>query len=66
MCNLLVQGQIFSTHDCIMERALRNREEVTNHETVIQNKEGRRIPVKLNGSVLGRRRQPGRGRRSLS
>ena len=51
-CNLLVQGQICSTHDCIMERALRNREKVTNHETVIQNKEGRRIPVKLNTDLL--------------
>ena len=52
MCNLLVQGQICSTHDCIMERALRNREEVTNHETVIQNKEGRWIPVKLNTDLF--------------
>ena len=52
MCNLLVQGRICSTHDCIMERALRNREEVTNHETVIQNKEGRRIPVKLNTDLF--------------
>ena len=51
-CNLLVEGQICSTHDCIMERALRNREKVTNYETVIQNKEGRRIPVKLNTDLL--------------
>ncbi len=35
-----------------MERALRNRENVTNYETVIQNKEGRRIPVKLNTDLL--------------
>ena len=44
-CHLLVQGSICSTQDCILERAIRNREKVRNYETIIQNKDGRKIPV---------------------
>lgn len=51
-CHLLVQSPICSTHDCILERAIRNREKVTNYDTIIQNKDGRRIPVKLNTDLL--------------
>ncbi|WP_447979145.1 sigma-54 interaction domain-containing protein [Candidatus Nitrospira bockiana] len=51
-CHLLVQSPICSTHDCILERAIRNREKVSNYETMIQNKDGRRIPVKLNTDLL--------------
>ena len=51
-CHLLVQGSICSTQDCILERAIRNREKVRNYETVIQNKEGRKIPVSLNTDLL--------------
>lgn len=51
-CHLLVQGTICSTQDCILERAVRNREKVRNFETVIQNKDGRKIPVSLNTDLL--------------
>ena len=51
-CHLLVQGSICSTQDCILERAIRNREKVRNYETVIQNKDGRKIPVSLNTDLL--------------
>jgi len=51
-CNLLVQSNICSTHDCILERAIRNREKVQNYETVIQNKDGRKIPVSLSTDLL--------------
>jgi len=51
-CHLLVQGSICSTQDCILERAIRNREKVRNFETVIQNKDGRKIPVSLNTDLL--------------
>lgn len=51
-CHLLVQGTICSTEDCILERAIRNREKVRNYETVIQNKDGRKIPVSLNTDLL--------------
>lgn len=51
-CHLLVQGTICSTQDCILERAIRNREKVRNYETVIQNKDGRKIPVSLNTDLL--------------
>ncbi len=51
-CHILVQGSICSTQDCILERAIRNREKVRNYETVIQNKEGRKIPVSLNTDML--------------
>ena len=51
-CHLLVQGAICSTQDCILERAIRNREKVRNYETVIQNKDGRKIPVSLNTDLL--------------
>jgi PAS domain S-box-containing protein len=51
-CHFLVQGNICSTQDCILERAIRNREKVRNYETVIQNKEGRKIPVSLNTDML--------------
>jgi len=51
-CHLLVQGSICSTQDCILERAIRNREKVRNYETIIQNKDGRKIPVSLNTDLL--------------
>ena len=51
-CHLLVQGSICSTQDCILERAVRNREKVRNYETVIQNKDGRKIQVSLNTDLL--------------
>jgi PAS domain S-box-containing protein len=51
-CHLLVQGTICSTQDCILERAIRNREKVRNYETLIQNKDGRKIPVSLNTDLL--------------
>jgi PAS domain S-box-containing protein len=51
-CHLLVQGTICSTQDCILERAVRNREKVRNFETVIQNKDGRKVPVSLNTDLL--------------
>ena len=51
-CHLLVQGTICSTQDCILERAIRNREKVRNFETVIHNKDGRKIPVSLNTDLL--------------
>ena len=51
-CHQLVQGIICSTQDCILERAIRNREKVRNYETVIQNKDGRKIPVSLNTDLL--------------
>ena len=51
-CNQVVQCKICTTHDCVIERAIRNREKVTNFETVILNKDGRRIPVRLNTDLL--------------
>lgn len=51
-CNLIVQSNICSTHDCVLDRAIRNREKVTNYETVIQNKDGRLIPVMMNTDLL--------------
>ncbi len=51
-CNQIVQCNICTTHDCVLERAIRNREKVTNFETVILNKDGRRIPVRLNTDLL--------------
>ncbi len=51
-CHLLVQGTICSTQDCILERAVRNREKVRNFETIIQNKDGRKVPVSLNTDLL--------------
>ena len=51
-CDQVVQCNICSTHDCTLERAIRNREKVTNFETVIQNKDGRKIPVRLNTDLL--------------
>lgn len=51
-CHQLVQGTICSTQDCILERAIRNREKVRNYETVIHNKDGRKIPVSLNTDLL--------------
>jgi PAS domain S-box-containing protein len=51
-CHMFVRGSICSTQDCILERAVRNREKVRNYETVIQNKDGRRIPVSLNTDLL--------------
>jgi transcriptional regulator with PAS, ATPase and Fis domain len=35
-----------------LERAVRNREKVRNFETVIQNKDGRKVPVSLNTDLL--------------
>jgi len=51
-CHQAVQGTICSTEDCILELAIRNREKVRNYETVIQNNDGRKIPVSLNTDLL--------------
>ncbi len=51
-CHLFVQSNICTTHDCIMEKALCNREKVSNYETAIRNKEGRVIPVSINTDFL--------------
>lgn len=51
-CHQLVQGTICSTQDCILERAIRNREKVRNYETMIRNRDGRKIPVSLNTDLL--------------
>ena len=51
-CNLIVKSEICSTCDCVLERAIRNREKVSNYETVIKNKDGRLIPVMMNTDLL--------------
>ena len=51
-CNLIVKSEICSTSDCVLERAIRNREKVSNYETVIKNKDGRLIPVMMNTDLL--------------
>lgn len=51
-CHSIVQGTICSTQDCILEPAVRNREKVRNYETIIENRDGRKIPVSLNTDLL--------------
>ncbi|MCA9474047.1 MAG: sigma 54-interacting transcriptional regulator [Nitrospirales bacterium] len=50
-CDVLVQSEICSSQDCVLERALRG-ERVDNFETFVKRHDGRLIPVSVNTDFL--------------
>lgn len=51
-CEKFVQSNICATEDCILRRSLEKKEKVSNFETYIINREGRRVPVNINTDLL--------------
>ncbi len=50
-CDVLVQSNICSTQDCVLERALQG-ERVSNVETLVKRRDGRLIPTSVNTDFL--------------
>lgn len=50
-CDVLVQSNICSTKECVLERALQG-ERVSNYETVVRRHDGTQIPVSINTDFL--------------
>jgi len=51
-CERFVQSNICASEECILRRSLAKREKISNFETFIVNREGRRIPVNINTDLL--------------
>ena len=50
-CDVLVQSNICSSHDCVLERALQG-ERVSNFEAIVRRRDGRQVPVSINTDFL--------------
>ena len=51
-CENFVKSNICATEDCILKRSLAKKEKISNYETYVADKEGRRIPVNINTDLL--------------
>lgn len=51
-CERFIRSNICVSEDCILRRSLSRKEKISNYETYIVNKEGRRIPVNINTDLL--------------
>jgi len=51
-CERFVQSNICASEECILRRSLAKREKISNFETYVVNREGRRIPVNINTDLL--------------
>lgn len=51
-CENFVRSNICATEDCVLRRTLAKREKLSNYESYIENKEGRRVPVNINTDLL--------------
>jgi PAS domain S-box-containing protein len=50
-CDVLVQSNICSSQDCVLERALRG-ERVSNFEAIVRRRDGKQMPVSINTDFL--------------
>ncbi len=51
-CENFVRSNICATEDCVLRRTLAKKERLSNYESFIENKEGRRVPVNINTDLL--------------
>ena len=51
-CESFIRSNICATEDCVLRRTLAKRERISNYESYIENKEGRRVPVNINTDLL--------------
>ncbi len=51
-CENFIRSNICATDDCVLRRTLARRERLSNYESYIENKEGRRVPVNINTDLL--------------
>src|SRR3990170_303355 len=51
-CENFVRSNICATEDCILRRTLARKEKLSNYESFVENKDGRRIPVNINTDLL--------------
>ena len=56
-CDVLIQSNICSSQDCVLERALRG-ERVSNFEAIVRRRDGIQMPVSIQyGFLIRQRRQ---------
>lgn len=51
-CEKFIQSNICASEDCILRRSLAKKEKISNYETFVINKAGRRVPVNINTDLL--------------
>ena len=51
-CENFIRSNICATEDCVLRRTLAKKERLSNYESFIENKEGRRVPVNINTDLL--------------
>ncbi len=51
VCDVLIQSNICSSQDCVLERALRG-ERVSNFEALVRRRDGKHVPVSINTDFL--------------
>lgn len=51
-CEKFIQSNICASEDCILRRSLAKKEKISNYESFVVNKEGRRVPVNINTDIL--------------
>lgn len=51
-CEQFVRSNICASEDCILRRSLAKKEKISNFETYVVSREGRRIPVNINTDLL--------------
>ncbi|MBI5192396.1 MAG: sigma 54-interacting transcriptional regulator [Nitrospirae bacterium] len=51
-CEKFIQSNICASDDCILRRSLAQKEKISNYESFVVNKEGRRVPVNINTDIL--------------
>jgi len=51
-CENFIRSNICATEDCVLRRTLAKRERLSNYESFIENREGRRVPVNINTDLL--------------
>ena len=51
-CEKFIRSNICVSEDCILRRSLSKKEKISNFETYVVNREGRRIPVNINTDLL--------------
>src|SRR4030066_2010962 len=51
-CENFVRSNICATEDCVLRRTLAKRERLSNYESFVENREGRRMPVNMNKDLI--------------
>lgn len=51
-CENFIRSNICASEDCVLRRTLAKKERLSNYESFVENREGRRVPVNINTDLL--------------